>query len=329
MSLVQTAIGTIAPSLRDQIARSFGVNTNVVDHSIQLVAALVLDGLARKGSTADGANAIVASIATHRHEGFIEMLRNAFSGEIPSTPADQLQGIFGAGVNGMAAFLSKRLGLNVAPLLGLLTPAVTGALAQRMKADALDPAGVGELLKREREAFMADPAHAELVPLLNEAHAAGERSAALRGAYSAAEWKAIHLGAASAFVLVGDASDSGFSGSFREMVAVASALADAVKECDPGSLIATAFGTGLTRDELVTLKLEGTAPGTLLERAREGYEIVKRKAPSEAAMYKQLVLGVGHKVAAASKEGGFLGIGGKLVTEAEEKALNLLAGAFA
>jgi hypothetical protein len=45
----------------------------------------------------------------------------------------------------------------------------------------------------------------------------------------------------------------------------------------------------------------------------------------EAEEYKRWILSLARKTAEASKEGGFLGIGGTLVSDEESSALNALA----
>ena len=53
------------------------------------------------------------------------------------------------------------------------------------------------------------------------------------------------------------------------------------------------------------------------------------KSPAEAAAYKATILAVAKAAAEASKEGGFLGIGGTLVSKDEQAALDQLGAALA
>jgi hypothetical protein len=62
----------------------------------------------------------------------------------------------------------------------------------------------------------------------------------------------------------------------------------------------------------------------------EAVAIVNAKAtPEEAEAYKQFILSIADTVANASKEGGFLGIGGKKVSPAEQAALDGLQAELA
>jgi hypothetical protein len=62
------------------------------------------------------------------------------------------------------------------------------------------------------------------------------------------------------------------------------------------------------------------------ERLREALGILEGKAsPDEVEAYKRFVLGVAEAAAKAHKEGGFIGIGGKQVSESEQAALDEIA----
>jgi hypothetical protein len=65
------------------------------------------------------------------------------------------------------------------------------------------------------------------------------------------------------------------------------------------------------------------------ERLREAVGILSGKAtPEEVDDYKRFVMTVAQTVAAAHKEGGFLGIGGKPVSDAENRALDEISSAL-
>ncbi len=77
---------------------------------------------------------------------------------------------------------------------------------------------------------------------------------------------------------------------------------------------------------------EVKSPDTLAERGREGLgralALVDEKAtPEEAEDYRHFILDLAGHVARAHKEGGFLGIGGKEVSESEQTVLDELAQA--
>jgi hypothetical protein len=65
------------------------------------------------------------------------------------------------------------------------------------------------------------------------------------------------------------------------------------------------------------------------ERLREAMRILEAKAtPEEIDAYKRFVMTVAQAVASAHKEGGFLGIGGKQVSDPENQALDEISTAL-
>jgi hypothetical protein len=66
-----------------------------------------------------------------------------------------------------------------------------------------------------------------------------------------------------------------------------------------------------------------------LQRITQAAELLKAKAtPEEVDAYKRFVMTVAQAVAGAHKEGGFLGIGGKEISESEQAALDEIAAIF-
>ena len=62
------------------------------------------------------------------------------------------------------------------------------------------------------------------------------------------------------------------------------------------------------------------------ERLGEALRLLEGKAtPEDVEAYKRFVLGLGRAAAEAHKEGGFIGIGGKQVSDEEQAALDELA----
>ena len=56
--------------------------------------------------------------------------------------------------------------------------------------------------------------------------------------------------------------------------------------------------------------------------------VVEQKSPAEAEEYKQWLTSLAQKTAEASKEGGFLGIGGVKISDEESAAVNDLTSAL-
>ena len=65
-----------------------------------------------------------------------------------------------------------------------------------------------------------------------------------------------------------------------------------------------------------------------IETLRQARALVDAKAPDDAATFKGWLRDISQHVAEASKEGGFLGIGGVLVSDAEKATLTEISSAL-
>ena len=73
----------------------------------------------------------------------------------------------------------------------------------------------------------------------------------------------------------------------------------------------------------------GDLSAVTTEQLRNAMAILEAKAtPPEVDDYKRFVMTVAQEVAGAHKEGGFLGIGGKPVSDAENRALDEISSAL-
>ena len=131
----------------------------------------------------------------------------------------------------------------------------------------------------------------------------------------------------------------------------------AIVAADPGGLIAAAKeggalasvmrggdGAGGLVDELVAdirsdrpsmrevgiqRQSKDKALAASIEAMKAAVAVVQEKAPAEVVGYKSWLVSISERVANAAKEGGILGIGGELVSDDEEAALNQIRSALA
>src|SRR6516162_11497552 len=93
----------------------------------------------------------------------------------------------------------------------------------------------------------------------------------------------------------------------------------------------TSEGRSTARDGLKE-KLTGSKPAEIkakcIETLRQAGAVVDAKAPGDAAAFKGWLRQISQHVAEASKEGGFLGIGGVRISEAEKATLNEISSAL-
>jgi hypothetical protein len=146
--------------------------------------------------------------------------------------------------------------------------------------------------------------------------------------YSAEEWKAIAGApvAAGLFIALSDAS--GPVGMAKEALAAWKAISDSAQGEAPEIVKAVAEAVKSGERPDVADVPTGDSPQTkvaLIRTINTAVEAVERKSPSEAGAYKTLLASVAAKVAQASKEGGFLGIGGTPVSRDEQVGLEQLA----
>ena len=130
---------------------------------------------------------------------------------------------------------------------------------------------------------------------------------------------------------VSAADPNGLWGTIKEAVASRSAIRALMREPRSSELIRTVIadfqsGEGRTAiQDALQKRLSGAKPADIVQRLlanlREVSEIVDEKAPDDAADFKAWLRGIGQMVAEASLEGGFLGIGGVRVSEAEKATL--------
>jgi hypothetical protein len=152
------------------------------------------------------------------------------------------------------------------------------------------------------------------------------------------EWKLLLESVMMAGIAVTVADASGLWGLLKESFASGSALRQA--KLDPGSsplikaVVAdfeTSEGQSTARDALREQLASGKpaeVKAQCIDTLRQTRALVDAKAPDEAAGFKQWLREISQHVAEASKEGGFLGIGGVLVSEAEKATLTEISNAL-
>jgi len=130
------------------------------------------------------------------------------------------------------------------------------------------------------------------------------------------------------------ASPSGPVGMMKEMSAMARVVMDAGKQAAEGSLIKSVTDEiklrAFDRKEGGAEKLAAAdvKPRALALCKDAVAAIAGKGQPGEADAFRAWLVSVARGVAEASKEGGFLGFGGKQVSEAEQAAIKDLAAAL-
>lgn len=149
--------------------------------------------------------------------------------------------------------------------------------------------------------------------------------------YTPEEWKMISSAPMLAGLLVSVSDLSGPVGMVKEAMAVVKSVTESANSTSNELIRAVAEGVkaGGGRPDTSELRTDPTnARAILIERCKQAAALVGQKSPPEAEEYKRWLVSLARKAAEASKEGGFLGIGGTLVSDAEKAALRDIAAAL-
>ena len=145
------------------------------------------------------------------------------------------------------------------------------------------------------------------------------------------EWDKVLSGPATAAAAILAASPSGLTGIIAEGITTVKAMKELAEASSAPLLqaIATSLGPEDEKRQREERQRDGQrfksfeeAKNAMLERLRSAFWLVQTKAtPEDLTAYQQYVVGVAERVAQAAKEGGFLGIGGEQVSQAEKDTL--------
>ena len=328
-NIVNSLAALVPAELHEKLGRHFDTDAAAVGKAVKILSGLALAGLARRAATADGAAAALQSLPQKEEPGLLASLMGALKGKIPNeTPADRMQALFGGGINSMVSSLSRELGFDLGPLAAMLTPMIGQQLAKTAKDEELDASGFANLLQYGSEEFMAAPENAAAAAMIRQTLATGDQAEALRARFTREELEQIHTAPMAAYAIIAKASISGIRSSVAEIKAAHEVGLELLKEVEPTSLLGTVFGAGLTSSEAAELQQEIAGEGQLIGTIRGATAIVKAKAADELEDFRSLVLEVAQRVAAAGKEGGFLGFGGVKVSEKETAAIAQITAAL-
>lgn len=326
--ILDTLSASLTPDVVGQLGGALGIDATSLSKGLGVAAPAVLGSLSKQASTPAGASSLLSMLPQDAEGDFLGNLMNSVTGGAGGTSADLMTQLLGSGANAIGGTLSQKLGFDVRPMLKMAVPMVAGLITKAVASGGLNASGLASMLKTESDDFTNNPANKELSGFIDSALQAGDQAAALRNSFSDAEWMKVRAAPMAAVYLVGTASPSSGAGAVNELAAAAGAVNDAVNAASPTSLIGAGFGGGMTKAELDRLAADAPPHDQILSVIHDGLALVKQKSPSDATAYSDMVMNAANKAAQATKEGGFLGIGGTLVSDAEQQALAEIAGAL-
>ena len=329
-SLFESLAGSFTPDMIGRLGGALGTDAASVTKALGTLGPLLASGMSRMTDTQAGADALMGLLpkeSSGAFGGLGDLIGSLFGGGSVKAGGDLLSSMFGGGSSAVAGTLSRALGFNVGPLMNLAAPAALNAVSSLVRSKGLDAAGLGAALKAETDAFAADPAQREAASLVSSALASADAAKATIAAYGD-DWAKVLAGPAAAMAAVATADLSGPIDSIKEAKAAAAALELAARKAAPGSLLATAFGAGLTTDMLGRMRELAPRKDALMDLLKASAAAVATRSPADAAAYRETLNAVARATAEASKDGGFLGIGGKLVSDDEQRALDAIRTAL-
>jgi hypothetical protein len=150
--------------------------------------------------------------------------------------------------------------------------------------------------------------------------------------FSTEEWLQVLMGPQMAALVVIMASPSGPMGAVKEVAAISQMIADAIQKPSGNALIdavAADYKERMDKKEKLEPPQLGKDPNAVivqcLQACTDLAALVDQKAPDEATGYKEWVYQAAKRSSEAAKEGGFLGMGGTLVSPQETAALKDVA----
>ena len=150
--------------------------------------------------------------------------------------------------------------------------------------------------------------------------------------YTAEEWKSLISAPFAAGLVISLADMSGPIGMAKEAVAVFEGVIEPLTTSSNELIKAIADGwkTQTSKPDLPDLPRDSpdNAKRWIIDLCKQAAAIVSQKSPAEADEFKRWMVSLAQKTAEASKEGGFLGIGGTLVSDSEKAAVAELAAAL-
>jgi hypothetical protein len=156
--------------------------------------------------------------------------------------------------------------------------------------------------------------------------------------FTSDEWKVLLESVTMAGIAITASEPSGLWGLLKESFAEGGELVKAKMEPNTNPLIKavvadfeTSQGRSIARDGLKE-QLAGSKPSEIktkcIETLRKAGAIADAKAPGDASAFKHWLRQISQHVAEAAKEGGFLGLGGVSVSEAEKATLTEISSAL-
>ncbi|MEP7273448.1 MAG: hypothetical protein ABI882_18250, partial [Acidobacteriota bacterium] len=144
--------------------------------------------------------------------------------------------------------------------------------------------------------------------------------------YTEEEWQTLVTAPIAAGLVISLSDVSGPIGLAKEAFAVAKGVAESASDTSNELIkaIAESINSRTSRPEMADV-LRGSPENVrqgATDLCKQASTIVAQKSPGETEAYKRWLVSLAQRTAEASKEGGFLGFGGTVISEEEKAALD-------
>jgi hypothetical protein len=321
-STIDSFTSQLTPQVADKIASTAGVPPNLVMRGLGVIGPLVVGLAARSAGTRGGLRSVMNLLPTGLDLNSPGMIDDVLRASRDAHASSGLMGaVFGAGQGSITRSLTRTLGFDATKLLRIGTMLMLGAIGRRMRESRLDESATATLLHQEQRTFLSRGD--EVSRTVSEALSAGEEANQIRQRYTPHEWASARLAPIAAAQVVMMSSPSGLIGVVGELAKATEEIHRARGTAMAASLVGVLFDGEISKEEVQSL----TDKQVALSIVKEGIAAVKANTPSEARSYGALLVDVAVKTAEASKEGGFLGYGGRRVSKQEQDAIDAIRSA--
>lgn len=142
------------PQAISQLSRQLGTDENTTRQAVPAALTALLGGLSHNASQPQGAQQLAGALSRDHDGSLLDNLSDFFGNPQGGQGAGILGHVFGNRTPAVESQVGRATGLNqgqVARLLMLLAPVVLAALSRRKQQQSLDPGGISDILRGERE----------------------------------------------------------------------------------------------------------------------------------------------------------------------------------
>lgn len=335
----------LTPELELSIGQALGLDRSTVQVGMAAVAPLVVGALARLTSTPAGRDALMLKmpqvmatlgkgdvsglLAAVAHGGGNQDMMSSLMGMLTGASvgghaaiSDMIHGLlvilFGDGLGAAGGTIDRALGSRASALLAVAAPMMVAQVGAHMREHALAGDALAALVQEAANEYATvTPDGAQLAETALEA---GRQAQALEQRFAPGAWAHVRMAPLAAAAVVMAAAPSGTIGSSQEIQAMMAGIERVKATAAPTALLSVAFDAPMREDELATVTGSPPLP-QLLAIIRQAVVAVGESNGEALPAYRAAILEVAGRVAAAAREGGFLGMGGQQVSEAEKTAI--------